>query len=154
MGGIVAQEEKMENEDQALIAHTKKIRRDYHHPKGKHSHQKGNSRKPNRDLSKLICFTYDERGHYARDCPRNKNGSHKKKDNKRRHHAHTAEDDEPSRKRIKQESDDSLSDEEYVLISALTGNTTHGSNDWIIDSGASKHMRGFKESFVKLSKHE
>ena len=36
---IVAQEEKMENEDQALTAHTKKSRRDYHHPNGKHSHQ-------------------------------------------------------------------------------------------------------------------
>ena len=47
------------------------------------------------------------------------------------------------------ESDDSSSDEEYVLISALTGNITHGSNDWIIDSGSSKHMMGFKESFVK-----
>ena len=34
------------------------------------------------------------------------------------------------------------------------GNITHGSNDWIIDSGASKHMTGFKESFVKLSEHE
>ena len=31
---------------------------------------------------------------------------------------------------------------------------THGSNDWLIDSGASKHMIGFKESFVILSEHE
>ena len=41
-----------------------------------------------------------------------------------------------------------------VLISALTGTVSHGSNDWLIDSGASKHMMGFKESFVKLSEHE
>ena len=34
------------------------------------------------------------------------------------------------------------------------GNNTHGSNYWLIDSGASKHMTGFKESFVKLSEHE
>ena len=40
------------------------------------------------------------------------------------------------------------------MISALMGNITHGSNDWIIDSGDSKHMTGFKESFVKLSEHE
>ena len=40
------------------------------------------------------------------------------------------------------------------MISALTGNITHGSDDWLIDSGASKHMTGFKESFMKLSKHE
>ena len=69
---------------------------------------------------------------------------------KRRNHAHDAEDDEPSIKRNKQESDDSSSDEEYVLISTLTGNITHGSNEWLIDSGASKHMTLFKESFVKF----
>ena len=101
-------------------------------------------------MSKIRCYTCDEVGHYAKDCPKIKN----KKGNKRRHHAHAAEDDEPSTKRIKQESDDSSSDEEYVLISALTGNITHGSNDWLIDSGASKHMIGFKESFVKISEHE
>ena len=76
-----------------------------------------------------------------------------KKSNKRRHHAHAAEDDEPSRKRSKYESEDSSSEDEYVLISTLTGNITHGSDDWIIDSGASKHM-GFKEYFVRLSEHE
>ena len=54
------------------------------------------------------------------------------------------EDDEPPKKRAKQENDDSSSDEEYVLISALTGTISHGSNDWLVDSGASKHMIGFK----------
>ena len=47
--------------------------------------------------------------------------------------------------------EDSSSEDEYVMISALTGNITHGSDDWLIDSGASKHMTGFKESFVRLS---
>ena len=103
-----------------------------------------NSRKCSKDISKDRCFTCDERGHFARDCLKNKNSSHKKKGNKRRHHAHVAEDDQPSTKRIKQESDDSLSDEEYVLIFALTGTITDGSNDWIIDSGASKNITGFK----------
>ena len=128
---IVAREEKMGSE----AVHSKKSIRDYHHSKGKHF----NSRKSNKDISKYRCFTCDERGHFARDCPKNKNSSHKKK-RKRRHHAHAAEDDESSTKRIKQESDDSSSDEEYVLISTLTGTITHGSNDWLIDSGASKHM--------------
>ena len=31
---------------------------------------------------------------------------------------------------------------------------SHGSDDWLIDSGVSKHMIGFKESFVRLSEHE
>ena len=77
----------------------------------------------------------------------------KKKNSKRRHHDHTAEDDDPHKKKVKQESEDSSSDEEYVLISTLTGTVTHGSKYWLINSGASKHMTGFKESFEKLSKH-
>ena len=40
------------------------------------------------------------------------------------------------------------------MISALTGTVSHGSNDWLVDSGASKHMTRFKESFVNLSEHE
>ena len=134
----------MGSEDQALTIHSKKIKRSSHHSRGKHFH-KNNTRKY---LSRNKCYTCDELGHFAKDCPKIKN---KKKGNKRRHHAHVAEDDEPSTRRIRQESDDSSSDEEYVLIYALTGNITHGSNDWIIDSGASKHMKGFKESFVRLS---
>ena len=140
----------MGSEDQALIVHSKKTRRSSHHPKGKPFH-KDNTRKY---LSRVRCYACDEKGHYAIECPRNKNVSHEKKGNKRRHHAHAAEDDEPSTKRIRHESDDSSSEEEHVFISALMGNITHGGNDWLIDSGASKHMIGFKESFVKLLEHE
>ena len=50
--------------------------------------------------------------------------------------------------------EDSSSDEEYVLISALIGTSSNGSKDWLVDSGASKHITGFKESFVNLSEHE
>ena len=67
-------------------------------------------------------------------------------------HAHTAEDNEPTNKRFKREKDDS--DEEYVLISTLTGTISHGSNDWLVDSGASKHMTGYTKSFVNMSEHE
>ena len=120
----------MGSEDQDLTVQSKKSRIDYH--KGKHTRQKNNPRKSNKDLSKLICFTCDERGHFARDCPRNKDRSHKRKGNKKRHYAHAAEDDEPSKKRIKKDIDGSSSDEEYVLIYALAGTVTHGRNDWLI----------------------
>ena len=110
----------MGNEDQALTVHFKKSRRDNRHHQGKHSHQKDNSVRTNKDLSKLRCYTCDERGYFARNYPMNKSGSKKNKNSKRRNHAHTAKDDDPPRKRVKQESEDSSSDDEYVLISALT----------------------------------
>ena len=152
-----AQEEKMGNEDQTLTTHTKKIKREHYHlKKGKHPHQnqKDNPRKYSRDLSNVKCYTCDEKGHFARDCPRNRGSSHKKKNNKRRNYAHTAEDDEPPKKRTRGDSEDSSSDKEHVFILALTGAISHGSNDCLVDSGASKHMTGFKESFVNLSEHE
>ena len=86
------------SEDQALIVHSKKGRRNSHHSKGKNIFPKDNSRK---DLSKLRCYTCDERGHFAKDCPTNKVNCHNKKGNKRIHHAHAAEDDEPSTMKVK-----------------------------------------------------
>ena len=135
----------MGSEYQDLTTHTKKTKRNHHQSKGKPHHSR-------RDWATVRCYTCDEKCHISKFFP-NKGNSKKKKGNKRRHHAHVAENDEPSTKRTRQESDSS-SDEEYVLISALTGTVSHGSNDWLIDSGASKHMLGFKDSFVKLSKHE
>ena len=41
-----------------------------------------------------------------------------------------------------------------MLISALTGTISHGSNDCRVDSGASKHMMGYKELFVNMSEHD
>ena len=116
----------MGSEDQALIVQSKKTISSHH--RGNHSHQRNNFRKP-RDRSKNILYTCDERGHFARDFPKNKSSSHKKNGNKRRYHAHAAKDDEPSSKRNRYESEDSLSEDEYVLISSLIGNITHGSND-------------------------
>ena len=73
---IAAREEKMGSEDQALTAHSKKERRKHHYSKGKYFH-KYNTRKY---LSRIRCYTCDEKGHYARECPRNKNVSHKRRE--------------------------------------------------------------------------
>ena len=118
----------MGSEDKALTVHSKKSRRRPHYSKGKDSHLR-------KDISKLISYTCDEVGHFAKDYPKNKSHSHKKNGNKIRHHSHDVEDDEPSKKRPGYESEYSSSEDEYVLIFALTGNITHGSGDWLIDSG-------------------
>jgi hypothetical protein len=75
-------------------------------------------------------------GHNAINCPNSKGWVRKGK--YKRHHAHPAEDDEPNQERAKEDD----SNEEYVLILALTGRVTRGSNTWLIHSGASKHMIG------------
>ena len=103
---IVAREEKMGSEDQSLMVHSKTTKKRSHHSRGKHSH-KDNTRK---DVSRIICYTCDEVGHYVRNCP-NKQKIMKKR-NKRRNHAHAADDDEPSRKRSRYESEDSSSEDE------------------------------------------
>ena len=42
-----------------------------------------------------------------------------------------------------------------MLISTLTGTISHIINDWLVDSGASKHMTRYNlESFVNIYEHE
>ena len=40
--------------------------------------------------------------------------------------------------------------EEYALISALTGSVSPGNDTWLVDSCASKHMTGYKDSLSFL----
>jgi hypothetical protein len=87
-------------------------------------------------------------GHIAINYPNSKGQIRKGK--YKRHHAHAAEDDEHDHEKTKEE----YSSEEYVLISALTGTVTHGSDTWLIDSGASKQMIGYKESLSHLVQKE
>ena len=104
-------------EDQTLTAHTRrkyKKKENHHHNKRKDNHHK-RQKKPIRELSSIRCYTCDEKGHYSKDCPKNK-GFSNKKSNKKRHHAHTAKDYELAKKRFREERVDCSSDEEYFLI--------------------------------------
>jgi hypothetical protein len=83
-------------------------------------------------------------GHIAINYPHSKDQVRKGK--YKRHHVHATKDDEPDQKRAKEDD----SSEEYVLISTLTETITHGSDTWLIDSGASKHMTGYKDSFSEI----
>ena len=70
----------------------------------------------------------------------------------RRFQAHAAEDSD--RKEEEEAKKDEDSSEEYVLISSLTGSVSPGNDTWVIYSGASKHMIGFKESLSCLEQKE
>ena len=41
-----------------------------------------------------------------------------------------------------------------MLISSLMGIVSHGSNDWLVHSGESKHVTGHKESFINMYEPE
>ena len=70
----------------------------------------------------------------------------------RRFQAHAAED---SDQEVEEEAKkDEYSNEEYVLISTLTGSFSPGNDTWIIDSGASNHMTSFKDSLSFLEQKE
>jgi hypothetical protein len=40
------------------------------------------------------------------------------------------------------------------LISALIGTVTHGNDTWLVNSGASKHMTGYKDYLSTLVEKE
>ena len=40
------------------------------------------------------------------------------------------------------------------MISALTVTVTHGNDTWLVDSGASKHMTGYKDYLPTLIERE
>jgi hypothetical protein len=80
-------------------------------------------------------------GHKVNNCPVIR------EEYKRKHkmqHAHIAEDEEPPMKMIK----------DHVLISTLSGSISPGEDTWLIDSGASKHMTGKKNTLSCISKNK
>ena len=92
------------------------------------------------DYSSIQCCNCQKVGHIARHCPMVREKI--KKGRNKRHHANVVEDEEPVQKKER----NNVSDDEYSLISALTGTVTHGNDTWLVDSGASKHTTGYKDS--------
>jgi hypothetical protein len=93
-----------------------------------------------KDISRIQCFKCDKYGHIARDCPTRKKG---------RQHASTADvDSEPHQR------DENIKDEAFFFISTLSGTVPTDSDIWLIDSGASRHMTGYREHLTDLVEKE
>jgi hypothetical protein len=139
---LVAREEKLRDDDQDLAAHTRKGK-SKKEPSSPKKPQK--SKKNQRDYSNVMCFCCEKLGHVVKFCPLIL--KLKEKEKGKRHHAHATEDDEPPKKIARE---DDSSDDDYVLISTLTGTITPRNDTWLVDSGASKHMTGYKGSMSNL----
>ena len=105
-----------------------------------HPHKTKGFKKSRKDFSNYECFSCHKLGHIAINCPMKAERVKKMKI----FQAHAAEDsDQEVEEEAKKDED---SNEEHVLISALIGSVSPRNDTWLIDSGASKHMTGFKES--------
>jgi hypothetical protein len=78
-------------------------------------------------------------GHFAKYC-----WFRKKYPRKGKHHASTVKDDE-SKRNQKSPSIEKENMKEYYLVSSLSSLVSMGSKTLLVDSGASKHMTGYKE---------
>jgi hypothetical protein len=142
---LTTREDKLgDEENQALAAHARKGKR----IKEVHSHKKPhglqNTQTFKKDFSNYRCYIFQKMGHIAINFRNSKDQVRKGK--YKRHHAHVVEDHELDQERAKEDD----SSKEYVLISSFIGTIIHGSDTWIIDSGASKHMIGYKDSLSEL----
>ena len=108
-----------DNEDQALIAHAKgKYKRKSHD----HPHKTQGFKRPKKEFSNYECFTCHKLGHIAITCLMKAERVKKMK----RFQAHAAEDsDQEVEEGVKK---DEESNEEYVLISALTRSVPPGND--------------------------
>ena len=71
---------------------------------------------------------------------------------KRIFQASTTEEEEPKKKKSAKSSKEEESRREYYLISSLSGSITNNANSWLVDSGASRHMTGFREALTSYRK--
>jgi hypothetical protein len=131
------------DDNQALASHTKRGRRN-RRSFGKAFKDKKTStasgHEHRKDISKIQCFGCDKYGHIARDCPTTKKG---------RQHASTTDVDSKPHQR-----DEDIKDEAFFFISTLSGTVPTDSDIWLIDSGASRHMTGYREHLTDLVEKE
>ena len=98
-------------------------------------------------MSKIICYTCNNPGHYSKDCLSGKR--------KGRYHASTAEaSEEPLGKRTRESNSAEQKKKQIILISALMGSIINSKETWLVDSGASRHMTGYRCALTDLTEHK
>ena len=65
-------------------------------------------------------------------------------------------DDQPQKKAKESQLDEVAKSirKEYYLISTLFGSITNSNEIWLVDSGASQHMTGYRSSLTNLTEKE
>jgi hypothetical protein len=131
------------DDNHALSFHTKKGRRNKRSFNKAFKDKKTSStscHEHRKDNLKIQCFRCDKYGHIARNYPTRKKG---------RQLASTADvDPEPPQR------DEDIKDEAFFFISTLSGTVPTDSDIWLIDSGESRHMTGYKDHLTDLVEKE
>lgn len=96
------------------------------------SRNNNDSRKRTKDLSHIHCFRCDKFGHHAKECKIQPNNQE----------AHINEVDDKENK------------EEFIFFYVLSSNIPTDGDTWLIDSGASKHITGYKNQLIDLTEKE
>ena len=150
------------DDNQALAARWKGKKEKYfsHKSQGRRSDHKYDRRSDNKNQdgrlndkrgqpSRIQCYGFQGYGHIKKDCPSVNKNHHP--DRRQRQRASKEETEEPSSKKSRRaHSKDSY----YLLLSALSGTIQTSRDIWLIDSGASRHMTGYRELLSDLSKRE
>jgi hypothetical protein len=96
-----------------------------------------------KDMSKVQCFRCDKYGHYVKNCPQWKKGE--------KHDSTANVDSEPPQRNSR---NTSMNDEEFFFISSLSSMVPTSNDIWLIDSGAFRHMTGYREHLTNLVEKE
>jgi hypothetical protein len=134
--------------DHALSTKAKRWKK-FPQSKGKGKKPQGKLSHFHPHLSKVRRFNCNKLGHYAKDY-RNPPSQQRRKG---RFHASVANKEaepqnEPQRRRTRVATKEQEQHREYYLISTLSGTITKSEDVWLMNSGASKHMTGFKQNLV------
>jgi hypothetical protein len=131
------------DDNQALASHAKtniRNRRSFSEAFKDKKTSAAPSHEQKKDISRIQCFRCDKYGNIARNCPTRKKG--------RQLASTTDVDPEPHQR------DEDIKDEALFFISTLPGMIPTDSDIWLIDSGASRHMTGYREHLTDLVEKE